>query len=292
MIHLSVKKQLAGAEGTFALDVNIQIENKELITIYGASGAGKTTILRLLSGLGRPDAGRIQVNGETWFDDEKKINLPPQKRAVGYVFQDYALFPNMTVRKNLEFALSSKKDKEIIDRLLEITDLEKLAGRKPGTLSGGQQQRVALARALVRRPKILLLDEPLSALDAHMRQKLQDEILSIHREFNITTILVSHNLGEIFRLSNRVFMLENGNIIKSGSLTDVFMDKKLSGKFKFEGEIIEISRENVVFVVTVLIGNNLVKVIATDDEAGELKIGGRVIVSSKAFNPILIPVRH
>ncbi|MGD9489056.1 MAG: ATP-binding cassette domain-containing protein [Calditrichaceae bacterium] len=292
MIDLSVKKQFAGADGIFDLDLNIQINDKELITIYGASGAGKTTILRLLSGLAKPDSGHIKVNGETWFDGQKKINLPPQKRAAGFVFQDYALFPNMTVRKNLEFALSSKKDMEIIDRLLEITDLEKLAGRKPGTLSGGQQQRVALARALVRRPKILLLDEPLSALDPEMRQKLQDEILNIHREFNITTILVSHNLSEIFRLSNRVFVIEKGSVIKSGSLTDVFMDKKLSGKFKFEGEIIEITREDVVFVVTVLIGNNLVKVIATDDEARELKIGGRVIVSSKAFNPILIPVRQ
>lgn len=292
MIHLSVKKQLTGAEGSFFLDLNIEIARKELITLYGASGAGKTTVLRLLSGLTRPDSGRIQVNGETWFDSNQKIDLPPQKRAVGFVFQDYALFPNMTVRKNLEFALSSQKDKNIIDRLLEITDLEKLAERKPGTLSGGQQQRVALARALVRRPKILLLDEPLSALDPDMRHKLQDEILSIHREFNITTILVSHHLSEIFRLANRVLVLEKGAVIKSGSLTDVFMDKKLSGKFKFEGEIIEINREDVVFVVTVLIGNNLVKVIATDDEARELKIGGRVIVSSKAFNPILIPVRR
>ncbi len=195
----------------------------------------------------------------------------------------------MTVRKNLEYALSSQEDPGIVDRLLEIVDLRKLAGRKPDTLSGGQRQRVALARALVRKPKILLLDEPLAALDMEMRRKLQDELLNIHKEFTITTILVSHNLAEIFRLSNRVAVIETGLITRSGALADVFIGKKLSGKFKFEGEILNIEHDDVVYILTVSIGNNVVKVIATEDEAGQLSVGDKVIVSSKAFNPLLIP---
>ncbi len=181
-----------------------------------------------------PDYGTIHVDNEVWYDSESSVSLTPQQRGIGLVFQDYALFPNMTVRKNLEYSLDSKKNFRIIDSLLEIMILENLANRKPNSLSGGQQQRVALARVLVRKPKLLLLDEPLSALDIEMRSKLQDEILKIHHEFNITTILVSHSFAEIFKLSNRVFLIDKGKITKIGNPADIFIDRKLSGKFKFE----------------------------------------------------------
>ncbi len=289
MIALEFRKELLTAEGKMVLDINLRIDERDCLTLYGKSGAGKTTTLRILAGLAEPDEGFIQVGGDIWLDTDKGINWPPQKRSCGLVFQDYALFPNMTVRKNLEYALSSQEDPGIVDRLLEIVDLRKLAGRKPDTLSGGQRQRVALARALVRKPKILLLDEPLAALDMEMRRKLQDELLNIHKEFTITTILVSHNLAEIFRLSNRVAVIETGLITRSGALADVFIGKKLSGKFKFEGEILNIEHDDVVYILTVSIGNNVVKVIATEDEAGQLSVGDKVIVSSKAFNPLLIP---
>jgi molybdate transport system ATP-binding protein len=197
----------------------------------------------------------------------------------------------MTVRKNLMYALGSHRDVEIVDTLLEMVDLKNLAARKPDTLSGGQRQRVALARALVRRPKILLLDEPLSALDMEMRLKLQDEILNLHKQFDMTTILVSHTLTEVFRLSHRVVVIDKGKIIKSGKPADVFIEKKLSGKYKFEGEILEMQQDDVVHILTLSIGNNVVKIIATDDEARGLRIGDKIIISSKAFNPILMPVR-
>jgi molybdate transport system ATP-binding protein len=271
--------------------MDLRIGEHDFVTLYGKSGAGKTTTLRILAGLTAPDSGYIQVGDNVWLDSQKGINLPPQARPIGFVFQDYALFPNMTVRKNLEYALTSRKERDIVDELLEVVDLKNLANRKPDTLSGGQRQRVALARALVRRPRILLLDEPLSALDMEMRLKLQDEILNIHRRFNITTILVSHNFSEIFKLSNRVLIIEQGKIIHSGPPAEVFIAKKLSGKFKFEGEILEKQKSDVVYILTVSIGNNLVKVIATKEEAAQLQTGDRVIVASKAFNPILIPVR-
>lgn len=291
MINFRFTKQLIATEGTINLRVDQEVGEHDFVTLYGKSGAGKTTTLRILAGITDPDEGCIQVGGETWFDSRKGINLPPQKRSIGFVFQDYALFPNMTVRKNLEYALASQKDRGIVDELLEVVDLQNLADRKPDSLSGGQRQRVALARALVRRPQILLLDEPLSALDMEMRLKLQDAILNIHRRFNITTILVSHNFSEIFKLSNRVLIIDRGEIIKSGAPADVFIGKKLSGKFKFEGEILQKQKSDVVYILTVSIGNNLVKVIATEEEAAQLQPGDRVIVASKAFNPILIPVR-
>jgi molybdate transport system ATP-binding protein len=291
MIKLDIKKQLLAADGNIELNINLQIAEQDFVTLYGKSGAGKTTTLRILAGLTDPDGGQIQVGDEIWFDSKKGINLPPQNRRIGFVFQDYALFPNMTVRKNLAYALGSHRDAGIVDTLLEMVDLKNLAERKPDTLSGGQRQRVALARALVRRPKILLLDEPLSALDMEMRLKLQDEILNLHKQFDMTTILVSHTLTEIFRLSHRVVVIDRGKIIKSGKPADVFIERKLSGKYKFEGEILEMQKDDVVHILTLSIGNNVVKVIATDDEARGLRIGDKVIISSKAFNPILMPVR-
>jgi molybdate transport system ATP-binding protein len=291
MVKLKAKKRLLASEGNLELEVNLDIAERDFVTLYGKSGAGKTTTLRILAGLTDPDEGHIQVGEEVWFDSEKGINLPPQKRRIGFVFQDYALFPNMTVRKNLAYALGSHQDAGIVDTLLEMVDLKNLAERKPDTLSGGQRQRVALARALVRRPQILLLDEPLSALDMEMRLKLQDEILHLHKQFDMTTILVSHALTEIFRLSHRVVVIDNGKIIKSGKPADVFIEKKLSGKYKFEGEILEMQQDDVVHILTLSIGNNVVKVIATGDEARGLRIGDKVVISSKAFNPILMPVR-
>jgi len=237
------------------------------------------------------DAGRIVVDGEVWFDSAAGIALPPQKRKVGFVFQDYALFPNMTVRGNLEFALDDSKDRKLIDELLDLTGLVEMQNRKPQTLSGGQRQRVALARALARKPRLLLLDEPLSALDGETRLHLQDETLKLHRLFGFTTLIVSHDLAEVFKLSDRVLTLEQGRIIQDGKPAEVFGENKVSGKFTFTGEVLEIEPSDVVFAVSVLVGNQIVKVIATADEVTELRIGARVMLLSKAFNPMLVALR-
>ncbi|WP_411028828.1 ABC transporter ATP-binding protein [Spongiimicrobium sp. 3-5] len=290
MILINIQKDLHAASGDMTLRLDLHIKPGQLVTLYGSSGAGKTSMLRILSGLLKPEKGTITVNGKVWFDAEKKINLKPQERNIGYVFQDYALFPNMTVLQNLEFGLIKNKDHKIVSELIAIMELGDLQHRKPETLSGGQKQRVALARALVQQPDILLLDEPLSALDVKIRLKLQDHILQAHRKFGLTTILVSHDIGEIHKLSDWVFVLENGELVQEGSPSEVFVNEKISGKFQFKGEVLKIEQEEVVFSVTVLIQNEVVKVIALEAEIKDLKVGDKVIVASKAFNPVIYKI--
>jgi len=163
--------------------------------------------------------------------------------------------------------------------------LEDLKDRYPDTLSGGQQQRVAVARALAREPSILLLDEPLSALDFSIREKLQEEIKRIHRVFNLTTILVSHDKTEVFKLSDRVVWIEKGRIIKEGSPRKVFIEKNISGKFSFIGNVLQIKKADTIYIATIEIGDNLVEVVLSDRD--EISVGDKVIVSSKAFNPVV-----
>lgn len=216
MIQARLKKKLDAAHGLMTLDVDFTINKGELVTFYGPSGAGKTSILRMLCGLTAPDEGYISVGDQRWFDDKNKINKKPQQRNIGIVFQDYALFPNMTVRGNLTYALVKGQTQDLIDELLALMELSNLQDKKPAFLSGGQRQRVALARALVRKPDVLLLDEPMSALDTTLRIKIQDYILRVHQQFHLTTILVTHDILEVLRLSSRVFLLEEGQIKRQG----------------------------------------------------------------------------
>jgi molybdate transport system ATP-binding protein len=168
-----------------------------------------------------------------------------------------------------------------------LVALDDLQDRRPATLSGGQKQRVALARALVGKPELLLLDEPLSALDARIRARLQDAILALHREFGLTTLLISHDLGEIHKLSDHVVELERGSVLRQGSPEELFLQNRISGKFRFTGQVLSIEASGVVHIVTVLIQNQLVKVVAQEKEIRDLKVGDRVLVASKAFNPVL-----
>lgn len=288
MIQASIKKHLHGASGEFELDVNLQIAEGELIALFGPSGVGKTTLLRCLAGLDQPEQGSLTVNGEIWLNSAAHINLPPQQRRVGYVFQDYALFPNMTVRGNLEFALRQGSAKQRVDELLALMDIGELQHRKPDTLSGGQKQRVALARALAAAPRLLLLDEPFSALDAEMRSRLQDEVLKLQRHFGITTIIVSHDVGEVYKLASRVLLMAAGKLLAHGSPDQVFSEGKTSGKFRFTGEILAIESMDVMCSLTVLVGNQIVRVVAMPDEASALQTGDRVMLVSKAFNPMVL----
>ena len=287
MIQIDLNKRLQAAEGEMLLKLKIDMEKGEFVTLYGASGVGKTSTLRMISGLLNPDAGKIIVNDKVWFDQSKKINLTPQKRKVGYVFQDYALFPQMTVLENLQFAQTKKYGAKAITSLIELMELGQLQNRKPETLSGGQKQRVALARALVQQPEILLLDEPLAALDTTIRYKLQEYLKQIHSEFKLTTILISHDVSEIVKLADRVIYLEDGKILNQGTPEHVFINQKLSGKFKFTGEILKVSNEELISIVTVRIHTEVVKVVVQPEEAQNLNAGDKVLVVSKAFNPLL-----
>lgn len=215
------EREMFTSEGKKILKVDLEIGHNELLCLFGHSGAGKTTILRMLAGLLAPNKGFIAFNGQVWFDSAQKINLPPQKRNVGYMFQDYALFPHMTVRKNIEFAQKIKNTEEA-DELLIHFGLEALQKQYPAKLSGGQKQRVALARALAAKPNLLLLDEPLSALDYEMRLSLQDEILKAHRMLNSVSLLISHDIDEVKKLAEKVIILQNGVITRQGRVSEVF----------------------------------------------------------------------
>lgn len=288
MIYLDFQKKLYSTQGEVLLKVQCSLKMRELITLFGKSGAGKTTILRILAGLTTPDFGIIKVQDSIWFSSKDKINIPPQKREIGFVFQDYALFPNMSIEENLLFALPKRGDKKHIEELLEIVELQNFRKVKPSMLSGGQQQRVALIRALVRNPKILLLDEPFSALDASMSQRLQEELLKIHQKFELTTFFVSHNLADVFYLSQYVLHLNNGVVDRQGMPSEVFLKDLPSGKFRQSGTIVEISVNGLVAIVRVLVGNWSIEVVVSKSEGENLKVGDLVLVSSKAWNPIIV----
>ncbi|HVL74751.1 MAG TPA: ATP-binding cassette domain-containing protein, partial [Noviherbaspirillum sp.] len=285
MIVIDIARQLHSAAGPMRLAFAARIERHELATLFGPSGAGKTTILRLLAGLASPDEGRIEVDGVAWFDSARRIDLPARQRSIGFVFQDYALFPNLTVRENIAYALETK-DEGWVDELVALADLKSLQQRMPATLSGGQKQRVALVRALARKPALLLLDEPLSALDHAMRVQLQDDLLRMHQRFGLTTMLVSHDVGEVFRLSRRVLRIEGGRLVEDGSPEQVFLHRRMAGRFNLRAQVLSVRRQDVVHVVALLIGQEITEVIASEDEIAGLRPGDFVSVSSKAFSPI------
>jgi molybdate transport system ATP-binding protein len=276
MINIKIKKDKI-------LDVDFSIKEGEFLALFGVSGSGKTTLLRTLAGLESAQA-TIEVNNEIWQNE--KINLAPQKRQIGFVFQDYALFENMSVLQNLYFV---KKDEKLASRLLQMTSLTNLKDRLPKTLSGGQKQRVSLCRAMMSKPKLLLLDEPLSALDSQMRENLQDEILTLHKEFKTTTIMVSHDPSEIYKLSSQVIVLNSGKIINSGLAKDVLLQMKGSQKFAFSGKLLDIKKVDVIYVAIVAIGQQIVEIVINKSEVNNLKIGQEIIISTKAFTPIITP---
>ncbi len=281
MIDIDIKKKLHGSIGSMMLKIKLSIKEREFVAVFGESGSGKTTFLRILAGLEKSD-GQIKVGNEIWQNSKKF--LPPQKRKIGFVFQDYALFPNMSIEENLFFV---SKDKNLANELLEITQLQELKDRLPNTLSGGQKQRVALIRAMMNKPKLLLMDEPLSALDPKMRLRLQQDILLLHKKFETTTIFVSHDPSEIYRLANRVVVINHGNIIDEGTPKKILLKTTGSQKFSFVGEVLDIIKVDVIYIAVISIGQQIVEVVMSPSEAKNIKIGQKISVSTKAFNPTL-----
>ena len=198
--------------------------------ILGASGCGKSMTLRCIAGIVKPDKGRILLDGRVLFDSEQHIDLPPQQRGVGLLFQNYALFPNMTVEQNVLCGLKAEKDKAArkarCAEMLQAMRLESLAKRYPAQLSGGQQQRTALARILVGRPKILMLDEPFSALDSYLREEVEGEVGSLLAGFDGTALLVTHNRDEAYRLCREMIVMDGGEVLRAGTTREVFADPR------------------------------------------------------------------
>ena len=280
---INLTKELNFASGKKKLSIDTSIVAGSFVAISGPSGSGKTTLLRLIAGLSDADAGRIKVQNKCWLDTQKKINLSPQKRNIGFVFQNYALFPNMTVVENLKFALEKKQSTAIIEELLDIMELSALAKKYPQQLSGGQQQRTALARALVRQPAVLLLDEPLSALDEAMRQHLQDYILKIHQKYKLTTLMVSHDRKEIDKMANRVLRLKEGQLIPTNTISSP------SSEWQLAGTIVNIIPHRNHYIIELEIGSKIVPVKKSKTDIKDLKIGEQVTVLFNANQPIILP---
>jgi molybdate transport system ATP-binding protein len=280
MINFSLQKMLHAGDGEMVLDVNCEIENGAFISLYGPSGAGKTSLIRMLAGFMKPDAGFIKVEDKIWFDSENKIDIAPQHRLAGFVFQDYALFPNMNVEENISFALSKNESKKMVNDLMEVTGLTGLRDKKIQLLSGGQQQRVALARALVRKPQLLLLDEPLSAIDIEMRSKLQETLMAIHSVYKITSIIVSHDINEIVKLTSKTIHLTLGRMLQYSEPTEIFLDKFYEPS-SFHGIFLSAEKNETGYIFLVLAGNQLIKIVGTENDCKMLQKGDRIIVSFK-----------
>lgn len=235
---MSVRVDIEKTLGSFHLSVRFEAGD-ETMALLGASGCGKSLTLKCIAGIEKPDSGRIEVDGMTLFDSDKHINLTPQQRKTGLMFQNYALFPNMTVLENIRSGALREKDKVkregTVREYIDMLGLSELTGHYPSQLSGGQQQRTALARILVSDPRILLLDEPFSALDSHLRFRLEQELRRVIRSFGKTVIFVSHDRDEVFRLSDSVAVMDKGSIEVVGEKRLVFADPGTSAAAALTG---------------------------------------------------------
>lgn len=221
--------------GSFSLDVSLKSESG-VVGLLGASGCGKSMTLKCVAGLIRPDEGHIIVNGETYFDSKKKINLKPQQRSCGYLFQNYALFPNMTIRENLLCGMKKDpKNEERVQEELARFELTGYADRHPGQLSGGQQQRAALARIFIRKPAILMLDEPFSALDTALRWTLQQKMSEALHNFDGSVLFVSHSRDEIYMLCDTAGVVDQGKLVSFGTIEELFDDPKTRAGLSLTG---------------------------------------------------------
>ncbi len=234
---MSLKFSLKKSLHDFSLDIELSLNN-ELAVLFGPSGSGKSVTLNMLSGIIKPENGIVNINGRDVFNSEKNINIPMRDRRIGYLFQDYALFPHMTVFENIAYGishLSKIKIKSKVEELLNLMRLEGLENRYPSQISGGQKQRTALARTLAAEPEILLLDEPFSALDYQVREKLRQELIAIHERFPITTLFVTHDMEEAFMLGERIAVINNGRVEQFGTREEVFYKPKTRNVAKFIG---------------------------------------------------------
>jgi len=249
-----------GIEAIFTLDAQFEVGD-ELAVFFGRSGSGKTTALQCISGLLEPNGGKIIVNGNVYFDCHKRINLPVQERSLGYVFQNYALFPHMDVKKNIAYGLKgwdeAEKEKRVLE-MLQMLEIEGLEDNFPSQLSGGQKQRVALARALAPKPDILLLDEPFSALDRVVRMKLREKIKDIQRELKIPVLFITHNHVEAFTIADKIVVFHDGRVQQIGTPEDVFYHPR-------NGHVAELVGVTNIFEDCVLVKD--------DEMAGTITIG-------------------
>lgn len=276
MLNVAISKQFQHAAGQFKLDLQFTLQEGEVLAIHGPSAAGKTTLLRCLAGLTQPDQGRIQFGETLWFDHDTHFSLPVAMRRVGLVFQDYALFPNMTVREQLRYALHKGDAIQRIDHWLEVVGLSAQQHQKPASLSGGQKQRLALIRTLIARPRLLLLDEPLSALDRVNRAQLQQELLTLQRHYALPMLLVTHDLRELYRMAQHVLLLQEGQCVAEGTPAQVFAEQDLQQGLRLSGEILTMQADAEGVELRVLVGEQVMRLRLSVLAASELRVGSQV----------------
>ncbi|MCE3039588.1 ATP-binding cassette domain-containing protein [Helicobacter anatolicus] len=275
MIQISLQKQLSGAKGPFNLDLQANFQTNKTYAIFGESGSGKTTFFKMLCGITPPDSGYISYNNQVLYDKKAKINTPVWERNIGFVFQNYALFPHLNVYKNITFGLN-KSLKSQVDSLISLLNLNQLCDKKPKHLSGGQAQKVALARSILQNPKILLLDEPFSALDQDTKTFLYQEFKNTLTHFNLTTFLISHDITEVLFLTDHVFVLEDGKFCKNGTPQEIFLEQK---NHKIFGKILSIKKQGNKSVLQVLVQNMIFNFILENAD-NSLKIGDMIAVDN------------
>lgn len=227
---VDIKKKLKD----FSLEISFKT-NGDYLGILGASGSGKSMTLKCIAGVETPDDGIIVLNGKVLFDSKKKINLKPQDRKVGYLFQNYALFPHMTVEENIGLALAKREKEQKVSEMIEAFHLQGLEKKYPNQISGGQQQRTALARCIVNKPDILMLDEPFSSLDAHLKDQLQEGVLELLKLYDGEVLMVSHCMNEVYRLCEKLAIIDKGKSVLLGDTKEVFMQPKLYSAARLTG---------------------------------------------------------
>lgn len=283
---IDIAKGFPGSEISFQARLE---NNRSWTVLFGPSGAGKSTVLRCLAGLEKPDRGSIHFDGETWNDCARRVFLPPQKRRIGYLFQELALFPHLSVRHNIGYNLSGLSRTEQANRIGEMVDVFRLSGlenRNVQTLSGGEKQRVALARTLSRRPRLLLLDEPLSALDTPTRIQLRKELRSLLARFDIPILLVTHDRSEALSLGDRLIVMDRGEKLQDGPIHEVFSkpnQKRTAEIVGMENVFPGILMEKQAGVARIRVGEIVLTAVADDIETGNVMVGIRaedILISS------------
>lgn len=231
-LKVDIRKKFKG----FNLNISFKAKNEHL-GLLGASGSGKSMTLKCIAGVETPDEGYIELNDRVLFDSTRKINLKPQDRNVGYLFQNYALFPNMSVRENIGAGLKLPKNEknQKVDEMIDAFHLQGLENKYPSQISGGQQQRVALARCIVYKPDILMLDEPFSALDSHLREQLQNGVLELLKLYDGDVIMVSHSMDEIYRFCKKLIIIDKGTSVLFGDTKEIFQQPKLHSAARLTG---------------------------------------------------------
>ncbi|MGQ3685694.1 MAG: ATP-binding cassette domain-containing protein [Candidatus Loosdrechtia sp.] len=276
----------------FRLDVTFEVPGGKTTALFGPSGSGKSTVLRLISGLEIAEAGTISYKNNLWFDKIKRVNIQPQQRSVGFVFQDYALFPHMTVEKNVTYGIKEKGKLNEVKELLSLAGLSGYEHSYPAQLSGGQKQRVALIRALAKKPDLLLLDEPLSALDWETRRQLQEDLKQILKQFQVTVLYVTHDVTEVYKLADHVIVLESGRVVKQGTPEDIFMGKKLSTRIQVVGKVVDIESDSIMAAVTVMHEDKYFKTLIDKEEVDRMNLekGDDVVIGAKSSDVIVFKI--